>query len=24
MGVPGTDDKQFVLNVAHWLSHLLQ
>ena len=24
MGLPGTDDKQFVLNVAHWLSHLLQ
>ncbi|HUQ19260.1 MAG TPA: hypothetical protein VM099_06570 [Gemmatimonadaceae bacterium] len=24
MGVPGTDDKQFVLNIAHWLAHLLQ
>lgn len=23
MGLPGTDDKQFVLNVAHWLTHLL-
>lgn len=23
MGVPGTDDRQFVLNVAHWLSRLL-